>query len=65
MTPNEIEELFYETITKTRALYNKIDGYTEDMIYNWKTVPQRKKPTLGDMLSVLYQLGLIEANLKE
>lgn len=57
MTDIEINELFTETIHKTRALYNKIEGFSEDTIYNWKK--GRTTPTLGDKLSVLYQMNLI------
>ena len=57
MTDTQINELFNDTIHNTRALYNKIEGFSEDTIYNWKK--GRTIPTLGDKLSVLYQLNLI------
>jgi len=57
MTDTQINELFNDTIQNTRALYNKIEGFSEDTIYNWKK--GRTIPTLGDKLSVLYQLNLI------
>ena len=57
MTEQQIKELFVDTITNTRALYNKVEGYSEDTIYNWKI--GRTPPKLGDMLSILYQLKLI------
>ncbi len=57
MTEAEISELFIDTIKHTRALYNKIEGYSEDTIHNWKT--GRTQPKLGDMLSVIYQMKLI------
>lgn len=60
MNKQQIEELFLETITKTRAIYNKVEGYSEDTIYNWKTL--RTKPKLGDMCSILLQLNLITVN---
>lgn len=58
MTTQEIEELFNETIQKTRALANKVEGFSEDTIYNWRK--GRTTPKLGDMLSILYQLNLIK-----
>jgi hypothetical protein len=58
MTVVEIHELFEDTVMNTRALYNKVEGYSEDTIYNWKT--KRTQPKLGDMLSILYQLNLIK-----
>ena len=62
MTTEQIEILFYETINKKeaygKALYNLLDGVTENQIYNWRK--QRTKPTIGDMLNVLYQLKLIK-----
>ncbi len=57
MTKTDIDELFNETIQKTKALYNKVEGFSEDTIYNWKK--GRTTPTLGDKLSVLYQMNLI------
>ena len=57
MTESEIKELFTDTL-KTRALYNKVEGFTENIVYNWKA--GRTEPTLGDMLSILYQLNLIK-----
>ena len=59
MNENQIEDLFLDTIKNIRALYNKVEGFSEDKIYNWKT--NRTTPTLGDMLSILYQLQLIKA----
>lgn len=61
MTDTQINELFNDTIQNTRALYNKIEGFSEDTIYNWKK--GRTIPTLGDKLSVLYQLNLINIQL--
>lgn len=62
MTTSQIEILFHETINHKeeygKALYNQLDGVTENQLYNWRK--QRTKPTIGDMLNVLYQLKKIE-----
>ncbi len=57
MTPQEIQELFTETITKSRGLHNKVNDYSKDAFYNWRT--GRTIPKLSEMLSILYQLNLI------
>lgn len=61
MTTEQIEILFFETINNKeaygKALYNQLDGVTENQIYNWRK--QRTKATIGDMLNVLYQLKKI------
>lgn len=65
MTTEQIEILFWETINKKEsygeAIYKKLEGISEDKIYNWRK-GQRTKPNLGDMLNVLYQLKLISVN---
>lgn len=64
MTPAQIEILFFETINNKEAygnaLQNQLEGVTENQLYNWRK--QRTKPTIGDMLNVLYQLKKIEVN---
>ena len=60
MNEQQIEQLFQGTINKTWALCNKVQGFSSDVVYNWKT--GRTKPTIGDMLSILYQLKLITVN---
>lgn len=61
MTTEQIEILFQETINNKeaygKALYKQLEGVTENQIYNWRK--QRTKPTIGDMLNVLYQLKKI------
>lgn len=58
MTPQEIEKLFTETITKSKALNLKVNDYSKHCFYNWRT--GRTKPKLSEMLSILYQLNLIK-----
>ena len=53
MTTEQLETLFFEVIQE-KAIYNKLEGITENQIYNWRK--QRTKPTIGDMVNVLYQL---------
>jgi hypothetical protein len=65
MTPEQIETLFWETINKKEAygeaIYNKLEGITENQIYNWRK-GRGKKPSQGDMLNVLYQLNLVKVD---
>lgn len=56
MTPEQLETLFFEVIQE-KAIYNKLEGVTENQIYNWRK--QRTTPSIGDMLGVLYQLKKI------
>lgn len=58
MTPEAIEKLFFETI-QARGIHNRLNGITEDKIYNWRK-GRGAKPHLGEMLQVLYQLNLIK-----
>ena len=60
MTTIQIENLFFETIEET-AIYNKLEGISEDKIYNWRK-GRGRNPTLGEMLEVLYQLNKITIN---
>jgi len=59
MTEAEITELFNDSL-KERAVYKRLVGFSEDHIYNFRK--GRTTATLGDMLSILYQLGLITIN---
>lgn len=63
MTPSQIEEVFFHAIQE-KAIYKKIENVTEDMIYNWRK-GRGKKPSIGDMLNVIYQLNLVEVKPKE
>jgi hypothetical protein len=54
MTTAQIESLFY-SILEEKAIYNELTGISEDKIYNWRK-GRGAKPTIGDMLNVLYQL---------
>lgn len=58
MTTEEIEKLFFPIIEET-AIYKKLTNISEDKIYNWRK-GRGRKPTLGEMLEVLYELGYIE-----
>jgi hypothetical protein len=56
---NQIEiDLLFNQVIKEKAIYNKLEGVTENMIYNWRK-GRGKKPSIGDMLGVLWQLNLI------
>lgn len=57
MTNTEIETLFNQVIEE-KAIYNELTGISEDKIYNWRK-GRGAKPTIGDMLNVLYQLKRI------
>lgn len=54
MTTEQIEALFNAAIEE-KAIYNQLQGISEDKIYNWRK-GRGAKPTIGDMLNVLYQL---------
>jgi uncharacterized protein YnzC (UPF0291/DUF896 family) len=56
MNDTTLEKLFLESINEL-AVYNKLQGISEDQIYNWRK--GRKKYTRGEMLDVLSQLGII------
>jgi hypothetical protein len=60
MTTQQIELLFSTTIEE-KAIYNSLTGISEDKIYNWRK-GRGAKPSMGDMLNVLYQLKKIEIN---
>lgn len=51
-----LEKLFVQAIQEM-AIYKKLEGYSEDKIYNWRT--GRKKYTRAEILDVLSQLGII------
>ena len=56
MTQTQIEVAFKEAI-EPKAIYNQPEGITRNTIFNW--LNDRSKPTIGDMLNVLYQLKKI------
>ena len=56
MTTGQIKNVFLEAIQE-KAIYNKLEGITENQIYNWRR--NRTTPSIGDMLGVLYQLNKI------
>jgi hypothetical protein len=56
MTTGQIKNVFLEAIQE-KAVYNKLEGITENQIYNWRR--NRTTPSIGDMLGVLYQLNKI------
>jgi hypothetical protein len=58
MTTEQIEVLFHSVIEE-KAIYKKLNDISEDKIYNWRK-GHRAKPTIGDMLNVLYQLNKIK-----
>lgn len=57
MTTEQIELLFKAALEE-KAIYNELTGISEDKIYNWRK-GRGAKPTIGDMLNVLYQLKKI------
>jgi hypothetical protein len=57
MTTEQIEVLFHSVIEE-KAIYKKLNDISEDKIYNWRK-GRGAKPTIGDMLNVLYQLNKI------
>ncbi|MDR6844530.1 hypothetical protein [Flavobacterium granuli] len=57
MTTEEIEVLFHSVIEE-KAIYKNLIGISEDKIYNWRK-GRGAKPSVGDMLGVLYQLNKI------
>lgn len=57
MDIKRIEEYFREAIQE-KAVYNKLEGYSEDKIFNWRK--NRIKITRGEMIDVLWQLGIID-----
>lgn len=56
----EIKEAFFKAIQE-KAIYKKLQGISDDKIYNW--LNDRQKPTVGDMINVLHQLGYLELKL--
>ena len=57
MTPEQIKAAFEEAIQE-KAVYNKLEGISRNLIYNWNN-NRGPKPTTGDMINVLYQLKKI------
>jgi hypothetical protein len=62
MTTDQIEILFHSAIEE-KAIYKKLKDISEDKIYNWRK-GRGSKPTIGDMLNVLFQLEKIDVKLK-
>ncbi len=64
MTPEQIETLFYQTIHAKqpygKAIYKIVAGVSKDILYNWQQGDRGSKPSLGEMMNVLYQMGLID-----
>lgn len=56
ITFEQLQPIFLKAISE-RAVSSKLEGFTEDQIYNWRK--KRKKYTKGEMLDVLNQLGLL------
>lgn len=57
MTTTDITSLFNQVIQE-KALYHKLEGISRNTFFNW--VNGRTKPSIGDMLGVLYQLNKIK-----
>lgn len=62
MSQEDIEILFFDAIQE-KAVYNDLEGVTRNHIYNWLK-GRGAKPTIGEMINVLYQLNLIEIKQK-
>lgn len=60
MTTEQIESLFNSAIEE-KAIYKDLTGISEDKIYNWRK-GRGAKPSIGDMLNVLYQLNKISVS---
>ena len=61
MTPSEIEVVFNEILHKEtkhgETLQAKVSGLSRNTVFNWRK--GKTKPSLGDMLHVLYELDEI------
>ncbi len=57
MNQLEIDLAFWEAI-QTRGVSQKLSNISEDKVYNWRK-KRGPKPTLGDMLEVLFELNII------
>ncbi len=57
----EIEKAFYKAIEK-RGVSELLDGISKDMIYKWRK--GQSKVSIGDMLNVLFQLKIIDIQIK-
>jgi hypothetical protein len=62
MENSRLEKLFLEAISEM-AVYKKLEGISEDQIYNWRK--GRKKYTQGEILDVLSQLGIISITINK
>jgi|GEM_PF-6156334 len=60
MTDVQLEVLFLKAIAGM-AIYNKLNGYTKDKLYNWRK--GRKPYNRAEMLDVLSQLNIITITL--
>ena len=54
MTSEQIK-LAFEQAIQEKAVYNKLEGISRNLIYNWNN-NRGAKPTVGDMINVLVQL---------
>ena len=63
MTTEQIEALFNAAIEK-KAIYNELEGISENKILNWRK-GRGAKPSIGDMLNVLYQLRKIKISVDD
>lgn len=62
MDAKQIEEIFYIIIEK-RGISEKLQGISKDVIYHWRK--KDRSVTIGDMLNVLYQVGVIDIRLQD
>jgi len=60
MTATEIENLFKKEVAKKN--FTKKTGFDKQVVYNYRN---RKLPTLGTMLEVLFIIGAIKVKLNE
>ena len=63
MTTEQIQALFNAAIEE-KAIYNQLQGVSENKIYNWRK-GRGAKPSIGDMLNVLYQLRKIKISVDD
>lgn len=59
----QIEQVFNGLISK-RGISEKLEGISKDDIYNWRK-GRGRQPHIGDMLNVLYQVGVIKVELQD
>ena len=63
MTTEQIQALF-NAANEEKAIYNELQGISEDKIYNWRK-GRGAKPSIGDMLHVLYQVRKIKISVDD